>query len=645
VPFFRSHLGGFIPALLLIILAVPAFSDDWQPIAPAELKMTSEPMAPGASAILLYRQVDRDDVEFREHNYARIKILNEEGRKYANLEFSFVQGHGNISGIHARTIQPNGAIANFDGKVYEKTIVKTRGGKYLAKTFTLPDVQVGTIIEYRYTRELELGYVFDSRWVLSDELFTKHANFSLKQNPRYALRISWPMGLPPGTAQPTQEREVVRLETHNVPAFEVEDYMPPEDQVKLRVDFVYSASSESNPEKFWKHIGTLEYAGIEDFINKRKAMEEAVSRIVAPNDTLDMKLRKIYTRAQQIRNLSIEREKTENEQNREKLQDNNNVEDIWKHGYASGYGTTWLFLALVRAAGFDAYPVLVSTRDRYFFETRLMNSHELNTNAVLVKLDGKDLFFDPGAAFAPYGLLPWYESAVPGLRLDKDGGGWVQVAGSNSSQSRIERKASLRLNPDSGELEGKLTVTFTGMQAFLRRSEEHDEDDAARKKFLEDEVKDYIPVASEVELTSKPDWNSSSPTLVAEFDLKVTGWVTPAGRRQLIAIGLFGKEEKHTFEHTGRVHPIYFHFPFQLADDVIVDLPPDWQTTLPPAQNLGGKVVGYSFTVENKNGALHWTRQFNVNTLLLPKEYYPSLRDFYQSVRTADEQQIVLSPN
>jgi len=35
--------------------------EDWQPIVPEELKMTAEPLAPGAPAVYLYRQVDRDD--------------------------------------------------------------------------------------------------------------------------------------------------------------------------------------------------------------------------------------------------------------------------------------------------------------------------------------------------------------------------------------------------------------------------------------------------------------------------------------------------------------------------------------------------------------------------------------------------------
>ena len=77
--------------------------------------------------------------------------------------------------IRARTIRPDGSIADFDGKVFDKSIAKAKGLKYLAKTFTLPDVQVGSIIEYYYTIDLAENFVFDSHWILSNELFTKSA--------------------------------------------------------------------------------------------------------------------------------------------------------------------------------------------------------------------------------------------------------------------------------------------------------------------------------------------------------------------------------------------------------------------------------------------------------------------------------------
>jgi hypothetical protein len=214
-----------------------------------------------------------------------------------------------------------------------------------------------------------------------------------------------------------------------------------------------------------------------------------------------------------------------------------------------------------------------------------------------------------------------------------------------STESRIERKAVLKLSEATGGLEGKLTVTFVGLEALARRLEERNADEADRKTFLEEQVKEYVPAAIEVELTNQPDWNSSAPTLVAEFDLKVPGWASSAGRRALLQVGLFGATEKHLFEHTDRVHPIYFQYPFEKIDDISIELPLDWQvSTVPPAQNNDGHVVAYTLKVENGKGTLHLQRILNVDVLGLEAKYYAALRNFFHSVKIGDEQQIVLQP-
>jgi Domain of Unknown Function with PDB structure (DUF3857) len=624
----------------------------FQPVSPDELKMTAEPQAPGALAIILYRQVDRDDNGRTSHqdDYVRIKILTEEGRKYADVEIPFLRDQENITNIHARTIRPDGSIANFDGKVFDKTIVKAKGLKYLAKTFTLPDVQAGGIIEYYYTHDLNENMLIESRWILSQELFTRAARFSLKpyngSDTRWNVRWSW-QDLPPGTAPPKEGPDhVIRMDSQNIPAFQTEDFMPPENEMKARVDFVYSDEAfESDVQKFWHKVGKKLNGHMDSFIDKRKAMEQAVAQIVSPNDTPEQKARKIYARVQQLRNTSYEVHKTEQEEKRNKEKEVSNVEDIWKRGYGDGFHLTWLYLALVRAAGLEAYGVWVSDRSNYFFSPKLMDPRDLNANVVLVKVNGKDVYCDPGAAFAPYGLLPWYETGVGGLRLDKDGGTWVQTTLPPSADSRVERTAKLKFDENTGGVEGTLTITYTGLEAWQRRVEERNQDDAERKKFLEDQVKEYIPAAVEVELTNQPDWSHSDPPLVAEYTLKVPGWASAAGRRALVPVGLFSAPEKHLFDHANRVHPIYFEYPFQKVDDVTVELPLGWQVShTPPQQTQDGHVVLYNLKVDHDAGALHWTRKLDVDFLLLDPKYYGALRSFFEAVRTGDDAQIILQP-
>ena len=634
----------------------------FQPVYPEELKMTSEPQAPGAPAIILYREVQRDDcgitcmspnvglasVDRFENNYIRIKILTEAGRKYGDIEIPLSKEVGTIDDIHARTIRPDGSIVNFNGQFFEKTIVKAKGFKYLAKTFAMPDVQVGSIIEYYYRINFTKGLIFSSNWVLSNELFTKKAKFWLRpfQSNYYQLFFRWNEHLPPGSTSPKQGPEGnVELEAANIAAFQAEDFMPPESELKARVDFIYSSDRfESDANRFWKNVGKNRWNAVENFVGKRGAMESAVSQIVSPSDAPEVKLRKIYARVQQMHNTTYEVRKDEQEQQRDKITPNQNVENVWKQGTGRGWELTWLYLALVRAAGVEAYPVLVADRNHFFFNPQSMQSDRLDANLVLVKLNGKDLYLDPGAAFTPFGMLRWDETGVPGLRLDKDGGSWVQTSLPESSASEIERKANLKLLP-TGDLEGKLVVTFTGLEAQRRRVEQRNEDSTGRKTFLEDEVKQWVPLVSEVELTSQPEWTSSDGPLVAQFNIKMSGWITMAGRRALFPVGLFGASEQHVFEHSERIHPIYFEFLSQKLDDITIELPPGWQVgSLPKPMNEDLHAVGYVLNAENSHGALHLTRKFDINVIGMEQKYYSPLQSFYQIVKAGDTQQVVLLP-
>jgi len=625
-----------------------ASGDDWQPVSPDELKMTSVPEAPGAPAVLLYRQVDRDDGRIpHEETYKRIKILTEEGRKYANVEIPFVKGVENVRGVKARTVKPDGTIVRFDGKVYEQTIVKAKGLKFLAKTITLPDVQVGGIIEYKYSVDYPSGWVYDSKWVLSDELFTRRAKFALQANDAFALRWSWPLGLPAGSPPPKEEGHgTIRMESVNIPAFQVEDYMPPENSLKYRVDFIYTEEGvpEKDPAKFWKSYAKKRYEGVENFANRKKAMEQAVAQTVTASDSPQAKLEKIYARVQQIRNTSIEKEKTEQEMKRDKEKEVSNVEDVWKRGYGNGAQITWLFLGMARAAGLEASPVMVARRNQNFFNSNVMNENQLNDNVVLVRLDGRDLFFDPGTAFTPYGSLPWWETTVQGMKLAKDGGSWVDIPAADSSRTVIERKADLKLDTE-GTLTGKLTVSYSGAEAQALRLDEHLEDDTSRKKMLEDMVRESIPAAIEVELSNKPDWASSSATLVAEFTLKVPGWVSGAGKRAMFPVGLFSSAEKGVFDHGTRLYPVYIHYPYRKLDDITVEMPLGWKvSSVAKPLDTDVKAAAYTLKSEEHSGTLHLSRMLRCDLMLVPKENYGALRNFFQLVRTGDDEQVVLAP-
>jgi hypothetical protein len=214
----------------------------------------------------------------------------------------------------------------------------------------------------------------------------------------------------------------------------------------------------------------------------------------------------------------------------------------------------------------------------------------------------------------------------------------------DSAASEILRTATLKLT-DDGTLEGKVSLSFTGLEAISRRHEFYNQDDEARKKYLEELLKDYVPAASEVELTKQPEWKSSEAPLTAEFDIKIPGWASAAGHRVLIATGIFSAGEKHTFEHANRVNDVYFAYSFRTVDDVSIELPLDWKVDKVPGNiDQDVKAAQYTLKIEQKPGSIHITRGIRSDLLVVPKNAYPVLRDFYQAVKSGDEQQIVLQP-
>ena len=226
--------------------------------------------------------------------------------------------------------------------------------------------------------------------------------------------------------------------------------------------------------------------------------------------------------------------------------------------------------------------------------------------------------------------------------MAKSGGTWITTPTPPAADSRIEHKAMLRLT-DKGTLEGHVTVTYTGLEAHTKRLGEQREDGVGRKRDLEKELQADIPTGSLVELVNQPDWESSAATLVAEFNVTVPGWATSAGSRELIPGAVFGGAVSQMFTHAERIHPIYFSYPYRQDDDVTISLPAGLTVaTTPQAQSIDLGAFVYRSANERADDGLHQTRELAVKGALIPVKFYDSVYNFFQTVRSQDEQQVVM---
>jgi hypothetical protein len=639
-------------SLLLLLCAfpfvVPASAEDFKPVSKEELAMKDNPAAPGAHAMILDMSRIKNDDQAYVESYYRIKIFTEEGKKRADVEIPFFKMLGkDIVGIKARTIHPDGTVIPFNGKVYEKNIVKGRGVKYLAKTFTMPDVQPGSIIEYKYREVWDQYWLFDSSWTLQEDLYIKHAYYKITPSGRSTYGTLWQtMRLPEGQQIKKLRDGEIELEVSNIPPFEEERFSPPEKELKPRLDFFYREEGlPAMGEQFWKDVQKKEYGDAESFIGHRGGIASAASSLAAASDTPEQKLRKFYAKVQSLRNTSYEHEKTEQEQKRDKSKNNKNSEDVLNRGYGDRTDMTGLFVALARAAGFESYMVKVSERDETFFDKGIINARQLDSYAAYVKADGKEYWLDPGTPFCPFGMLPWRKTGVQGILLNtKDKANFIRTPNPSSKDAIIRRVANLKFA--DGMFKGEVQLSFSGQEALYRRINAKREDEASVTQDLENDLKQMLPGGSTLKLKKIEGLNDDRERLTVVYDAEVPNPPAQAGSRYLLPTSIF-EHEVSPLRHEGRKYPVYFLYPYQVLDAVGLTLPPEFKIEAVPDKKHEESELGYfDINWEKRNDQMIVMRRgFAVHGILYPLEVYPQLRDFYSKVGSGDEENVVLRAN
>ncbi len=325
----------------------------------------------------------------------------------------------------------------------------------MAKVFSMPDVEPGSIIEYRYKLRYNDDYYIPPDWYIQSKLFTRKAHYSWRptnkplmsggDRAQLTAAISWTPILPAGTELkqsrfPGTDALFFELDVHDILPAPEEDFMPPVASLSYRVLFYYSAYRTG--EEYWKNEGKYWSKQRDKFIGPGSAVTAAVHDLIAPADTQDQKLRKIYAAVMQLENTDFTREHSSAEEKAEGFKDVHNTDDIWKRKRGSDDQLAELFVAMARAAGMKAYLAAVTDRDRSIFLTAYPSFSQFDDYLAIVNVDGKEQFFDPGARYCPYQHLVWKHTQVGGIRQIEGGSAFVNTPGEGYTYSRTQRLAA-----------------------------------------------------------------------------------------------------------------------------------------------------------------------------------------------------------
>jgi hypothetical protein len=665
------RLRTLLFAALLVAASPLLHADQWTAPTKEELAMTSIPEVPGAAAVYLNKEETTEDKLHAWSIYVRLKVLTEKGKDYANVELNYggsnSGGRYTVGDIQGRTIHPDGTIIPFTGKPYEKLIEQTKGyegHKYMAKVFTLPDVEVGSIIEYRYSLRYDDNWFFSPRWYIQSELFLRKGRYVWKPTSEQLMHrsgggheqltnsIGWFPVLPAGTelkqtrlpsvgANAAEGQLILELNVHDIPPSPKEEYMPPISAFTYRVLFYYSPYRSA--EEYWKSEGKFWSKDTDKFIGPGPKVSAAVHELTAPSDTPDQKLRKLYAAVMQLENTEFTREHEKVEDKAEGLHEIHNTDDILERKRGSSDQLAELFIAMARASGMKAYAFAVTNRNRSIFTKGYLSMGQLDDVIAVVNVDGKEQFFDPGSRYCAYGHLDWRHTFAGGVRQVEGGTAIAETSGEPYTASRIQRVANLTMN-EHGEVTGTVKMTYMGAPALTWRHRSLSGDDASLKHELRTSVERLLPGGMEVKVDSIEKLTNYEEPLVVMFNVK--GPIgAPTGKRLIIPGDLFVSNEKPAFPHEKREIPVYFDYNHMVQDAVRINLPAAIKVESMPAADKQQfqQFAVYNITAESAPTSVTVRRNFVLGEFLFSKDEYPGLRAFYNKMETKDQESVVLT--
>ena len=233
--------------------------------------------------------------------------------------------------------------------------------------------------------------------------------------------ITYAMRLPPGVEikrlkdEDGRSQEEFVLDANDIPAIPKEEAIPPVSSFAYSVRFYFlhdTATTDHWTEHSWKALGERWSQEQYRFDEPGYYLKRAVMELVAPADSPEQKLRKLYAAVMKLDNLSVDRDQGKLAADKPLPDTAQTVNDVFAAGRGNNDQINSVFISMARAAGFTAYAMRVSNRELSIFDPNYLTMAQFDDDITVVELDGKELFLDPGTRFCPFGHLSWKHAAV-----------------------------------------------------------------------------------------------------------------------------------------------------------------------------------------------------------------------------------------
>ena len=620
---------------------IPAFAQDKIPsygkIDKADLQLQDCSFDPGAEAIALV-SIGEVEVSFvgnslqMESKYrVRIKILKESAVHWAQVKLLYFSRDRieYITGI-------NGVSFNLDASgnvqenklekssVYDKAIDKN----YAEISFAMPNVKVGTVFEYKYTK-IRSHFGGIPSWSFQRSIPVKYSayNISLPEALQYTSQITKRQAMDKKEGQTAAEGTWYTM--LNIPGLKEEPFSYGKDDYIQRIEFQISSISIGGYYKefrnSWSKVIT-ELLDDEDFggeLKKNIRRTDELDQQLVNAGTIKNKIRLVYNYVQQ--NMQWDNDYA--------IYSRNGIKDAWDKKNGNVADINFILINLLRNAGVSAKPLLASTKDNGAINTIYPFVNRFNCVLAYVK-DGDDVYVMNAAdKYNPFNQVPYDVLYTNALLVDKDNGGIIALNSDKKFDNKIFFTCS---TDDNGKLSGRATFSSSG---YARNTRMLIYKTDKLKGLLEDNKGITIKIDSILVSNTKDE------LLPLEQYAEFSGTLQASGDYFFLPFTLFTGLGKNPFVAEDRVMDIDFDFPksyvvsgsYILSDGYVVNaLPKNTKMILPDTSIVltrmiqqADNIISFRFTLD----------------FIAPgytAESYPYIKEFFKKMYDILDERIVL---
>lgn len=646
------------PIFRLAAQTVPPIMSSWAPVTDADKQANSSTIDPEAGVEALFWRVYVSD-EWRgdellrvTHNYIRLKVFNEKGKADASTINIDIPRDSGIPFLHGRTIKADGTIIDLKrDAVFERDLTRAGGIKRRVKSFAMPAVEPGAIIEYRWQEVKNHPNIWYIRMNFQTDYPVRNVTYYLRPLSRQDTGLSmavWPFNCQPSHLKLEMDGSNSTF-VENVPAFKYEPLMPGDANIRAWSLAFYTKPGQRDPRKYWDETGKAIYKNLREALKVNSEIKEAADKATAKATTEEEKvlalIRYIRTNLHSVFSPAVsDADRAQYFKKAPKGRSRTSAE-VMKAGMGTDNELNTLFAAMASYLGLDARPILLPNRAEVRFEPSMADEYFLRGVDMAVKFGENWKIYDVAATRLAPTMLSWQEEGSAGLLADPKKPDFILSPFSPPSASQTKRQGTFKLAAD-GTLEGDATCTFSGHVAEEEREDLFSE---SAERQVESVKADLVKLYPAAEITNIKVQNAAEPEkdLIWSYHIKIPAYGERTGKRIFFQPDFFQRGSKPLFPAAKRLYNIQFRYAFEEHDDVTITMPEGYSLEEPenPGDLKLGKPGSYGLKMGVAGQRFHCVRDFvfgNEGALDYAREIYPNLKVAFDEINRRDNQTLSL---